>query len=186
MRKFLTVLIALATLLLVGACAEGTAPQVDSDSSQSYKNDGKSSRVPIDDHVYEITGEVVGPVNSVTRQVKAAEGSTSGTLYGNYGSMSGSYFGEINKGKGYVRILVSSASPSTVSAQEGSVSILKVTDTKATALEEGDVVTFKCRRQYEAIAAVRDNQKFNAKDTRLETWELDYCRMESAVISVTK
>jgi hypothetical protein len=187
--KFAAVVIALGCALLFGAesCSgTDTAPQVESDSSQSYNVDGKNSRVPVDDHVYEVTGEVVGAVNSVTRQVKPAEGSVGGYSYGGYGSMSGSYFGEINKGKGYVRLLVTSANPSTTSAQPGSVSILKVTDTKATALEEGDVVTFKCRRQYEAIAAVRDNQTFNSKDTRVETWELDYCRMETAVIEVRK
>jgi hypothetical protein len=192
-RTFAAIALAITAALLFGAesCDSNTAPQVESDSNQSYDTGGKSSRIPVDDHVYEVTGEVVGPVNTVTRQVKPAEGSSSGYIYGMgggslYGSSSGSYFGEVTKGKGYVRLLVQSVSPATPSATAGAVSILKVTDTKATALIPGDVVTFKCRRQYEAIAAVRDNQTFNAKNKALETWELDYCRMETAVISVTK
>ena len=37
-------------------------------------------------------------------------------------------------------------------------------------------------RQYEALAAVRDNEKFSK--TKVETWELDYCRLASPVIDV--
>ena len=53
--------------------------------------------------------------------------------------------------------------------------ILKTTDTKVTAISDGDLVTFKCRQQYEAVAAAREGQPFNAATDG--TWELDYCRM---------
>jgi hypothetical protein len=43
-------------------------------------------------------------------------------------------------------------------------------------------VTFKCRAQYEAVAAVRENESFN--QAKVETWELDYCRMATPVIDV--
>lgn len=187
--KTAAVVIALGCALLFGAesCdGSATAPAVDSDNGNTSYVDGNNdpAKSPVDKKVYIVSGEVVAEVNSVTRQVKPAEGSISGYSYGGYGSMSGSYFGEVTGGKGYVRLLISSSSPSTSLAQPGSVSILKVSDIKATALTTGDVVTFKCRRDYEAVAPVLENQRFEADS--VGTWELDYCRMETAVISVRK
>jgi len=178
MRRMLVVPI-LAGALLSGCSAANEEPEVESDSSQSYK---VGSKVAVDDEVYTIEGEIVAEVNSVTRQIAPAQGSSGGTVFGGYGSFSGSYFGEVTGGKGFVRILVQSSSPSTELAREGSVSILKVSDTKATALLPGDVVVFKCRRQYEALAAVRENQDFDRE--AVETWELDYCRLATAVVDV--
>lgn len=86
-------------------------------------------------------------------------------------------------GKGYVRLLVSSTEPETETAPKGDVVILKVVDTKATALKDGDRVTFKCRRQYENVAAVKENEKFDR--STFGTWEMDYCRLASPVIDVT-
>lgn len=190
-RKKFWRLVPLAIVLsfvLMGAdeCeGEDAAPSVDSDSSQEYKPD---SKIPVDDGVYEVTGEVSAEVNSVTRQVEAGGGELSGpTCFGTsgcYGGTSASFFGPVEKGKGYVRLLVQSTNPETSLASVGQVAILKVSDTKATALLPGDIVTFKCRRQYEAIAAVKDNQTFDAD--AVETWELDYCRLASPEITVRK
>lgn len=180
MRKLLLFPVILLALFLTGCTDEPEEdPTVDSDSSQSYAD---GSRVPTDTEVYTITGEVVGQVNSLERQVEPAHGEISGSTFNGYGSISGSTFGPVEKGKGYVRILVNEADPTVDLAPVGDVSILKVTDTKGTALVAGDIVTFKCRRQYEAIAAVKDNQKFDK--TAVETWELDYCRLASPVIQV--
>ena len=181
-KKTSIVAVALASMLLFGAesCDTGeTAPAPDSDSSQSYKS---GSTVPVDDDVYTITGEVIGEVNETSRQIEPAQGQMSGSLYGNYGRMQGSFTGPIEAGKGFVRIRVQNSSPQTDLAPVGDVTIIKTSDTKAKALLNGDVVSFKCRRQYEALAAVKDNEKFDSK--KVETWELDYCRLASPVISV--
>jgi hypothetical protein len=190
MKKIVLGSMLAVVLFAAQGCDEETAPTVDSDNgSASYvdaEHPEKSAKAPIDKKVYELTGEVVGPVNSVTRQVKPAEGSSSGFVSGSapggfYGYSSGSYFGEVTGGKGYVRLLVTAVGTNTTDlAKIGDVSILKVSDIKATALVEGDVVTVKCRRDFEAIAPVAVNQRFHADE--VGTWELDYCRMPSAVI----
>lgn len=171
---------ALAFIFLTAEDCDGPAdPQVESDSNQAYAD---GSKVPTDLQIYTVTGTVAGDVESLTRQVKPGGGSTP-TCFGTSGCYGGgSFFGPIEKGKGYVRLRVNSVSPATESAKEGSLTILKVTDTKATALLPGDTVTFKCRRQYEAIAAVQQRQKFDRdKDG---TWELDYCRLSTPTITV--
>jgi hypothetical protein len=175
-------LAAVLSLVLMGAseCEGGEdAPAPDSDSSQKYKD---GSKVPVDDKVYAITGEVIGPVNETTRQVEPGKGEINGSLCGNYGSLNGSFTGPVEKGKGFVRIRVQKSSPSTDLAPVGDVTIIKTSDTKAKALLNGDIVQFKCRRQYEALAAVKDNEKFDK--TKVETWELDYCRLSTPVITV--
>lgn len=177
----------IAALTLSGCFGFGngqSAPDAGSDSNQSYASGAK---VPVDDNVYVITGQVSGQVNSLTRQVAPAHGSLSGpSCYGTsgcYGGTSASFFGPVESGKGFVRLLVNSAAPSTPDATPGDLVLLKVTDTKATALLPGDNVTFKCRRQYENVAAVLNNEKFNAD--KVATWELDYCRLASPEVQVS-
>lgn len=170
-----------AALLGLTACGGVSDPTVTSDSDQSYGLDaeGEQFKIPTDTKAYLITGEVVSSVNTVSRQTSPAQGEMYGSAYG----ASGTFYGETVKGKGMVRLLVKTASPSTTEAQPGNVSILKVADTKGSALLPGDVVSVKCRRQFEAIAAVQENQKFDEK--RDGTWELDYCRLVSPVVAVT-
>lgn len=181
MKKILAVLIA---LLALTACTEeeNAAPAADSDSAQEYKE----SKIPVDDNVYDITGEVVSDVDSLTRQTKPGGGSISAPVCagtsGCFGGGGGTLFGPTVEGKGYVRLKVLSSKPSTDLAPEGQVVIIKATDTKASILLPGDRVTFRCRRQYEAVAAVRENQSF--KQDEVATWELDYCRLSSPVIDV--
>lgn len=177
-RIFTLVLI----LLLVCSSCAGTnlAPAPESDSSQRFipvENVG----IPVDDNVYTIVGEIVVDVNSLVRQTEAARGSYSG--YGS-GYASGTYYGPEYGGKGFVRVLVLTSDSKL--APVGNIVILKSTDTKGTALLPGDVVTFKCRAQYEALAAVRDNEIFGESAVeRLATWELDYCRLATPVIDTT-
>jgi hypothetical protein len=167
MKKLIGLFLLLVTFL--SACAIDTAPAPDSDSNQNYTTD---SRIPVDDNVYLLKGEVSSDVDSLTQQL--GEGSTSGFAYGGYGSVSGSW-AVWQEGKGFVRLKVKSIDPPTKRANPGDLIVVKTTDQKIRALLPGDIVTFKCRVQYEAIAAVRNNETFDAE--KLGTWELDYCRM---------
>jgi len=161
-----------AGLIALAACAEAdAAPRPDSDSSQSWEY---GARIPVDDGIYEITGTVAGAVDSLTRQTEAARGSVAGSGYGFYGT----YFGPEFGGKGFVRLYVEESNSRL--APPGEVVILKTSDTKAVVLVPGDEVTFRCRHQYEAVAPVRDNETFNAE--KVETWEIDYCRLITPVI----
>lgn len=173
--KIGAVAVLLAAIALTGCEEQGAAPAPDSDSEQEYAS---GSKIPVNDNVYLIQGEVIAEVNEVTRQVEPAQGE----VYGNNGYISGSFSGPIQAGKSFVRIRVRKVSPDTILAPLGDVVIVKTTDTKAVALLNGDVVTFKCRAQFESIAAVRENEKFDAD--KLGTWELDYCRLASPVITV--
>jgi hypothetical protein len=175
MRKW--ILLLMLTVLLIGC--RGQAPQAASDSPQTYS---ANARIPVDDNVYIITGQVVGEVASLSQQTTPAQGDVTGLQARGYGYLGGSYFGAEFGGKGFVRLLVHSAMPSTRLAPPEEIVIVKTTDTKASVLYPGDVVTFKCRAQYEAVAAVRENEAFN--ESKVETWELDYCRMMTPVIDV--
>jgi hypothetical protein len=183
MQRLALALTGIITAVSLSACGGGEVadPEVESDSNQSYGKleDGTYPKIPTDTKVYNITGEVVSQVNSVTRQTERATGEMYGSAYG----MSGTFYGPMSEGKGFIRILVDKASPALDEAKPGDVSILKMTDTKGTALLPGDVVDLKCHRQYEAVAAVQENQKFDVE--RDGTWELDYCRLASPVITVT-
>ncbi len=164
--------------LLLAACAPNAAPTPESDSSQNY-NVPSGAGIPVDDNVYTIRGTVAGDVGSLTRQTEAARGSIAGGPYGTYGS----YYGPEFDGKGFVRLLVEESNSEL--APVGEIVILKLTDTKGTALLVGDKVTFKCRAQYEAIAAVRNYETWDQEKAALvETWELDYCRLVSPIIDV--
>lgn len=181
MRK-VTLLVVFAVLLLA-SCGynqgpQNIAPAPDSDSSQNFSSQ-PGFGIPVDDAVYTITGKVIGDVESLTRQTEAAQGS-----YGRYGNYAtGVYFGAEFGGKGFVRLFVHT-SDSELAPPE-SIVIIKTSDTKASALLPGDVVTFKCRAQYEAVAAVRDRETFDmAASEKLATWELDYCRLFTPEIKV--
>jgi hypothetical protein len=174
MKKWIFLLV--VPLFLFGC--RGQAPQAASDSPQTYS---ANARIPVDDNVYTINGRVVGDIASLSQQVAPAQGDVTGVQARGYGYLGGSYFGAEFGGKGFVRLLVRSAEPATPYAPPNQIIVLKTSDTKAVALLPGDIVTFKCRAQYEAVAAVRENEAFN--EDKLETWELDYCRMVTPVIS---
>lgn len=167
-------------LAALAGCTSGSeAPAPDSDSGQKWADGGK---VPVDEKVYHVTGEVVGQINSLTRQVKPAEGSLSGSQYGSYGTVSGSFTGPVEAGKGYVRVRVVASDSDLAPVSE--VVILKTSDSKVTALQPADVITFVCRRQYEALAPVTENADFEKAKNDVATWELDYCRMGKPVVQV--
>lgn len=160
--------ILLFVLMIVVGCDVNQAPPPESDSGQSFN---VGSTIPVDDGVYTITIRVVNEIESLTRQTEAASGSA--YMYGGYGSAS--YFGPEFGGKGFIRGLVERSNSRL--AEIGHVVVLKSTDTKAIMLRVGDIATFKCRHQYEAVAAVRTNETFDAD--KLETWEIDYCRLDT-------
>lgn len=161
--------------VIVAGCEDNLAPSADSDSEQDYR---LGDRIPVDDAVYTILGVVAGDLESITRQTQPAYGSASGVMTGGFGYMGGAYYGAEYGGKGIVRLLVTGSD--TPEAPVGATVILKVTDLKALVLVPGDRVAFKCRRQYEAIAAVREQETLDVQ--KVETWELDYCRLVSPVI----
>lgn len=115
-----------------------------------------------------IKGLVAADVGARSRQISPARSTASGWF--------GSEFG----GKGFVRLLVYSTNPPTTLAQPDQITLTKTTDTKASALLIGDIVIFRCRAQFEAVAAVRIDEAFDAaKLDKVTTWELDYCRLET-------
>lgn len=162
----------LAGVLTAGGCEESD-PAPDSDSSYNYAD---GSKIPVDEKVYTVSGEVTGQVNSATRQVEPAKGSLS--AYNGYAS--GTFTGPIEAGKGFVRLKITGSDSNLAPMNE--LVILKTADTKVSALLSGDVVTFKCRAQYENIAAVKDGQKF--EERQVATYELDYCRLETPTVQV--
>lgn len=174
-RRLAAVAAVVGVFVLTGCTEQGEAPAPESDSSQDYASGAK---IPVDDNVYLVEGEVIAEVNQVTRQVTPAEGSLTGVN----GYVSGSFTGPIQAGKSFVRIRVRKMDPAWAYAPLGDVVIVKTTDTKAAALLNGDIISFKCRAQYESVAAVRENEKFDA--AKLGTWELDYCRLATPVITV--
>lgn len=164
--------LALFGILTAESCEAGD-PAPDSDSSYKYEG---GVTIPVDEHVYTVTGEVSGQINDLSRQVKPATGSV--TAYNGYAS--GSFTGPIEAGKGFVRLRITKSDSDI--APVGELTILKTADTKVTALLPGDVVTLKCRKQYENVAAVKEGQKFKAEEAG--TYELDYCRLSNPVVQV--
>ena len=154
------------------------------DDDSRWTWDEGSVDIPCDENIYTITGTITS-AESMVRQIAPASGSGSCSYYGGigggYGGCSSWSRGEIIDGKGYVLLTVeSSDSPY---APAGATVILKTSDTKAVFIPEGYRSTFKCRHEYEAVAALVDMEKFD--DWTLDevrTDELDFCRMVNPII----
>jgi hypothetical protein len=151
-------------------CVPGKVPESDSEYSFNM-----AARIPTDHNVYTISGEVIGDIGSLVRQTSRAYGHVSGG--GTY--VSGAYFGPEYKGKGFVRLLVENSD--CLYAPKGEIVILKMTDTKGAMLLPGDFITLKCRVQYEAVASIFTGEEFDQEI--FATWEVDYCRLVSPVVS---
>lgn len=171
----ITIIAALLALLLAGCGGVDRPPLAESDSSQKFRG---GSEIPVDDVVYTIKGKVVADLESLVQQDSPGYTRTYVSEYGT----SYTYMPPVVDGKGFLRVLVEMATPETALAPVGNVVILKTTDTKIRAVLPGDFITLKCRAQFEAVAAVRDHETFNAE--KLGTWELDYCRMPTPVVEV--
>lgn len=164
--------IALFAIVLVSCTAGIVAPTSDSDFSYAA-----GSSIPIDNNFYTVAGTVVADVADRTTGQEKGHITGSAIGAGNFTSMQGTYF----PGDVFVRLSVELVNPSTELAPQGNVVLLKTTDLKAVALLPGDYVTFVCRAQYEAVAATNNAEAFDAD--KAGTWELDYCRLNSPVIS---
>lgn len=176
--RFILAFVLLAVILPSCVEEQDSAPEPVSDSPQRFESRYDDPRIPVDDGVYTISGEVVGEVESLVRQTSRATGFIAGTGFGSFGA----YFGPEYEGKGFVRLKVSTSDSHL--APYNSVVILKVTDTKGIVLLPGDQVTFKCRHHYENVGAVRNEESFDAE--KLATWEIDYCRLATPIISFSE
>lgn len=154
--------------ILMTACAPAGAPRISG-----------STGLPVDENIYVLSGTVQAQ-SSLVRQTDPA----TGRMYGAYAT----FTGQTIEGKTFIRLLVNDYRLQNNTKQvlvsdevleRGQIVIIKVVDTKATALGVGDSVTFLCRRQYEALAR-STGETFDAQ--KFATWEFDYCRLESGII----
>jgi hypothetical protein len=184
MKKFVVTLLLLVTLLVSACTVSNQAPPPASDNGDASWElvNGVAPTAPVDDTIYSIDGKVVAGIESLTRQVSPAQGSVSGYSINGVGGMSGYYTGPVINGKSFVRILISTIDPPSKLADIGQIVILKVLDTKATALLPGDIVSLKCRAQYEAVAPIRVRETFDPE--KYATWEFDFCRLVTPAIHV--
>lgn len=182
-------MIILSVLFLAGCVlpttsdiSTGKTVQTQAPESESGIRYQGGDGLPVDERIYHIEGMVVADVGSLVRQDSPGYGSIGGYAANGTGYVSGYYVGPTINGKSFVRIRVSNIDPGDTDwVASGQIVIIKGTDTKMTVLLPGDNVKFICRRQAEAIAAIHPGEWYNAKTNT--TWELDYCRMESPVIT---
>lgn len=154
--------------VLMTGCQQAPAPESSSGLDYAWR-----TTIPVDTNVYTLRGIVNNDMESLVRQLEPAQAQS----YSTEGVSYGTYAGPLLGGKGMVRLRVE-VSDSEL-APVGSTVILKLDDTKGLLLQPGDRATFKCRAQFEAIAAVINRQPF---DEAAGTWELDYCRLATPVI----
>lgn len=170
MKRIIVVVAVIVALFVLGACQQVPGQVPESDSSYGYSAGGS---LPIDPKIYTISGYVYADIDSMVIQSQAASGRV-------YSSGYGVYHGAEYSGKTLVRLFVEKSDSQYALVE--SVVILKASDTKAAALMPKDRVTFKCRLQAEAIAAIFSGESFNQSEGL--TYELDYCRLYSPVVDV--
>lgn len=158
MKKYI---IALLFVFIVGC--QPTTPTI-----STTDNSGS----PTDSGMYIITGRVVADTESLTRQIQP----TTGTVYG---SGYGYFRGEVIDGKTFIRLQIIKSSPQLPDAENGQIVIIKGVDTKLQMVLPGDIITLKCRRDYEAVARFLTEEIDWEKQA---TWEIDYCRMQDATV----
>lgn len=172
----------LLTLLAVtfAACRQNNAPAVQSDNSEGSFAEvhGSAPRAPEDRNLYAIFGKVVAAPSSLVRQTDPGHAD----IYGSNGFVSGTSFGPKYQGKGFVRLQILNIDPVVQYkfAKVNDVVLIKTSDTKAAALSVDDMVNFKCRAQYEAIAPIRQNENFDSD--KYGTWEFDFCRLSGPTV----
>ncbi len=166
-KKILCMTFSFLLLLFLSACSTRT-----SDSGYSIKTVGKR----IDSNIYVLDVTMLGtPVSN-----KNTEGQSVARQYSDlYG------FGNARlwqDGKGLVSVHVNSISPALDYVKPDTDIILKTTDLKVMAIEEGYSFEVRCRNDYEPVASLQDNEITNE---RYDTYELDYCRMTNPQIEYT-
>lgn len=156
-------------IIVLAGCAP-QAPAPDSGSGLAY---GVGQTIPIDTKIYHVDGIVSSGTESLTRQVSPAGGTM--RSYDGYGY--GSFWGPTVASKGFVRIKVTKSD--SLLAVVGDTAVLKVEDTKAIVLTDGDKVSFKCRAQFESLSAITNSETLSEDGG---VWELDYCRMTTPIV----
>ena len=157
----------LISLLLLSACSTRT-----SDSGYSLKTVGKR----IDSNIYVMNVTMLGsPVSN-----KNMEGESISRQYSDIYGFGNSRLWQ--DGKGLVSVHVNSISPALDYVKPGMDIVLKTTDLKIMAVNEGYSFEVRCRNDYEPVAALQDNEMTSE---RYDTYELDYCRMTNPQIIYT-
>ncbi len=162
---FAIFVILIFAVLVMSACSTRT-----SDSGYSLKTVGKR----IDSNIYVLNVTMLGDPKSnkniggegVARQYSDIYGFGNSRLW--------------QDGKGLVAVRVNSVSPTLDYVQPGMDIVLKTTDLKIMAIEDGYSFEVRCRNDYEPVASLQDNEMTN---DRYDTYELDYCRMTNPRIT---
>lgn len=189
----------LVVVVALGAC--GAPPNSATSVGSLPRSDGNgnwdaSQTLEQDPTVFRVTGVVQAAPASIVQQ-----NGVNGSFYRGSGYIAGGG----TEGKGFVRLLVTGViakrqppisatevitatltPPAPVEvAQElvapGDLVILKTEDTKASALVDGDAVTFICRVQREVVSPVLTNET-GVAEKGLIVQELDYCRLDGPVV----
>jgi len=172
------VLVVLVIVLLVG-CEANVPPEIDTDNGLTWNNTSDDlKRSLVDTELYLFTIQVGRGTESVTYQAEPGYGS--GTMYGNYASMS--YRSEVINGKGVIVGTILRTDHPDVAAV-GNTLLFKFSDLKAVILQPGDIVEVKCRRDFEALSPVLDKQDWQPTSV---TWELDLCRLSNPTLELAE
>lgn len=164
-NKKLFVFLSICMIMIISGCTTRT-----SDSGFSQKTLGKK----IDSNIYILNVTMLGdPISNkniggegVSRQYSDIYGFGNSRLW--------------QDGKGLVAVHVNSVSPALDYVQPGMDIVLKTTDLKIMAIEDGYSFEVRCRNDYEPVASLQDNEMTN---DRYDTYELDYCRMTNPRIT---
>lgn len=184
MASIVFTILGIALLMaLLGGCTQ----QVAGDGNSTF-NAQSGLTVPFDAAIYHLRGEVVGEVDSLSRQTSG--GSLTLSSYP-YISGSGSFYSETS-GKGFVRLRVLTITSSIIPARSdlaaalgapGDTILVKTTDAKVQALHPGDVVSFVCRADFEQVGAATAGENLTQQGVYdLGTWEFDLCRMRVPIV----
>ncbi len=158
-KIYIIMILSLVIVAVLSACQTRI-----SDSGYSLKSVGTN----IDSNIYILDVTMLGdPISNKNMSGEGASRQYS-DIYG-YGNMR-----LWQDGKGLVSVHVNSINPNLSYIKPGMDIVLKTTDLKVMAINEGYRFEVKCRNDYEPVASLQDNEMTSA---RYDTYELDFCRM---------
>ena len=164
-KRILFIIMTLLTAALLSSACQTRI----SDSGYSLKSVGSN----IDDAIYILNVTMLGAPLSNTSTSGEGQSRQYSDIYG-YGNMR-----IWQEGKGLVSVHVNSINPSLAYVEPGMDIVLKTTDLKIMAIQEGYRFEVKCRNDYEPVASLKDNEM---SSSRYDTHELDFCRMTNPKI----
>ncbi len=164
-KSWILVMLIFVALLTLSACQTRI-----SDSGYSLKSVGAN----IDSNIYILDVTMLGAPMSNTNIGGEGVSRQYSDIYG-YGNMR-----LWQEGKGLVSVRVNSINPNLSYVKAGMDIVLKTTDLKVMAINEGYRFEVKCRNDYEPVASLQDNEMSSA---RYDTYELDFCRMTNPEIT---